>query len=185
MRKQLFICLIFCFTLLVACSSWSLDTKPSPSSLDTIKWCDTVEKAVEFGIKHENIHETSIFLIEEAYGVTTVFYEYSTPYGVAVGISFIKESDKGYAWFRKHTYAIPKKDKPLNIICIEDQSTSGQSIYIIFGKTSDKSAKQILVQENDKEKYLDTYDSSEGEQFFFHISNKPLSSLEFSVIKEY
>ena len=44
MRKQLFICLIFCFTLLVACSSWSLDTKPSPSSLDTIKWCDTVEK---------------------------------------------------------------------------------------------------------------------------------------------
>lgn len=111
-----------------------LTTGCSALANGNLKWFNNVDKAIEYGLKEENINEQDLIDKVKENGELFIFYKKDLKDGPGLGVSTVSEKDGKYTWFRTD------KDVLLNVseISWETKTLSDKKFVIYTGTTKNE-----------------------------------------------
>lgn len=140
-------------------------------SFDHLKWFETKEAAITFGLQQENIDRSAVLSVEEYNGETIIFFEINH----ALGVASIAESSKGYSWYRSEPFVGLESDSSYSTMGFDMTTHSGLAGSILAGKAFAPNFQKLTLLGDGDERELTVSDKS---RFFYTIHETPFHMLK-------
>lgn len=125
--KKLMILLLSFIILLTGCTS---------KKDEETKWFNSQNKAIEYGLKYEDIKKNDILEVVDLKGEKVVVFRFGDPDGKGICIAHLINKNNQYQWYRDLQRVILKSDKPnvgnLNVTT-DFKTTSGKEYKLYLG----------------------------------------------------
>lgn len=81
---------------------------------DDLKWFKTLDEAIEYGIKEEELKKQDVIGEVKENGETFIFYKKKLDEGLGIGVASISEQNGQFAWYRSSQDVLVKNDNTEN-----------------------------------------------------------------------
>ncbi|MGJ7912594.1 hypothetical protein [Neobacillus sp. LXY-1] len=101
---------------------------------ENVKWFKDVDKAINYGLKEENVHKKDVIGKVKDNGELFIFYKKQLKNGIGLGVSNISKRNGKYTWYRANPDVLVNVSK----ISWETKTLSNKKFVIFTGVTKDK-----------------------------------------------
>lgn len=126
--------------LLIGCSTKAKEK-------DDLKWFNSEEKAIEYGLQNEKIKESDVLEILDLNGERFVVFKFKVSEGEGINVAQIAKKKKKYSWYTITNRIVVKSKQGSLDAKIEVESKKGQQFKLYTGVEKNPEKPDVIIED--------------------------------------